>query len=110
MKLAVMLSAAPKKMSIQDFIQARLDGATKIAKEARAKGGAAVLTAIHFEAKLPAYMQMLTKCDKAGIEANVAACEKMLAGKTTMQQFQQLTGKQEAWGEVLHYLEHPIAL
>ena len=45
----------PEDLSFEDFSKKRLEGATKIAKDAKEKGGASLLTYHHFVVKLPYY-------------------------------------------------------
>jgi hypothetical protein len=49
--------------SINDFIKIRSKGAEKIAKQAKEKGGASILTAIHFKAKEIPYDHCLENSD-----------------------------------------------
>ena len=101
-------------MTVVAFIKARRDGAAKIADEARAKGGVSILTAVHFEAKLPSYDAMERLTDnpakmKQRIRRLESATMAALAAHTSMSQFQKYTGKLEAFGEVVHFLENPEA-
>lgn len=112
MKLSSRLEIlAVKHMTVQEFIEARADGAAKIAKETRAKGGVATLTAIHFEAKASAYKLALLSSRSSDAIAALKKLESVVAsGISTapdMTTFQQLTGKQEVYGEVICFLEHP---
>lgn len=100
-------------MTIQEFITERAKGAAKIAADAKAKGGLSLLTAIHFEAKAPSYAAAMALVSEDSPPANILSHLKRLeriAATTVMSAssmlvFQQQTGKQEAYGEVICFLE-----
>ena len=97
---------AKQPLEPKEFINKRKKGALDIQKKAEAKGGAALLTAVHFAAKQVPYEYCLKICEKEN------ACEliKQKASKVaddlkdwtnlTQQRFQHLMGMIEAYGEV----------
>ena len=100
-------------MTIQEFITQRAEGAAKIASEAKAKGGLSTLTQLHFEAKAPSYKaaMVLVSADKplAAIISDLKRLEQIATNTAvtaaSMVVFQQQTGKQEAYGECIQFLE-----
>ena len=102
-------------LTIQEFITQRAEGAAKIASEAKAKGGLALLTAQHFEAKASSYKAaMVMVCSVTGPISGIIDGLKHLENIATttavtassMLVFQQQTGKQEVYGEVIAFLEY----
>lgn len=91
------------------FCEEREKGASKIAKDAAAKGGYAKLTAWHFEAKHPEY----ELCQKAIDQKKSASYFKdqmvkylnEARGTSDQKRFQVAMGKAEVWGEVYHKLQ-----
>lgn len=92
----------------EEFAGTRLQGAEKIAKNAKQKGGAAMLTYHHFNVKLPHYK----KAEQGKFDADAAKKQlKQLTqqlndavdGKVEMQQieFQRNVGLIEVLGELL---------
>ena len=105
-------------MTFQEFVIERRAGAAKIAEECRAKGGLALLTAVHFEAKDQAYRVVLTVADKPTATAAVikqlrtlddaaAMSLNTIAKEPPLETFLTLTGKQEVYGECLAFLFDP---
>ena len=100
-------------MTIQEFITQRAEGAAKIASEAKAKGGLAKLTQLHFEAKASSYKaaMVLVSANKpiAQIIQDLKRLEQIATNTavtaSSMLVFQQQTGKQEVYGECLMFLE-----
>lgn len=87
----------------EDFIKTRKAGAAKIAKTSTAKGGYAVLTAIHFEAKEVPYQECIDHIDDIDfIEGKADKCWDKLKNWKDMSQreFQHVMGQLEAYGEV----------
>lgn len=86
------------------FCEDRKKGATKIANEAKAKGGIAELTYWHFTAKIPEY----DACIKAIKENKPTSYFQQqetrlihqLSGIRNQRKFQEIMGKVEVWGEV----------
>ena len=90
-----------------DFVNNRMNGATKITQNAKEKGGDALLTYHHFVVKLPYYEKA-----KSGefnlIEAKIELKQLLnelciLSGEIKMEQtyFQKLVGKIEVLGELI---------
>jgi hypothetical protein len=86
------------------FCEDRKKGASKIADQARAKGGASQLTAWHFAAKLPEYDACI-----AAIRTNKPASYfheqelkfiREVPSARNQRRFQEIMGKAEVWGEV----------
>lgn len=97
-----------QNLNFEDFAQARLEGATKIADAAKAKGGSALLTYQHFVVKLPYYKKAASgKFDSKALQVELGSLVKDLArgtsGKIKLEQieFQRLVGKIEVIGELL---------
>ena len=90
----------------EEFINKRKKGAGDIRKKAEAKGGAALLTAVHFAAKEKPYSYALSVCEKEDvlklIKAKADSIMKDLKDWTNLsqQKFQHLMGELEAYGEV----------
>jgi hypothetical protein len=92
----------------EEFAGARLQGAEKIVKNAKQKGGAAMLTYHHFNVKLPHYKKAEQgKFDAAAAKKQLKQLTKQLNdavdGKVEMQQieFQKNVGLIEVLGELL---------
>jgi len=93
--------------SFIEFSGKRLKGATKIANDAKKKGGPAILTYQHFSVKLPYYKK--AEEGKFDIEKSKTEYEKLIkqlsrAGediKMTQTEFQKLVGKIECIGELI---------
>ena len=100
--------AKTQDTTFEEFAQARLEGATKIAEAAKAKGGSALLTYQHFVVKLPYYKKAASsKFDEMSLVSELDSLVKDLAGGTSgkikLEQiaFQRLVGKIEVVGELL---------
>jgi len=99
-----------KKLSTEEsdveFFITRQKGAKKIAKAAKEKGGASILTMWHFEAKDTPYSKVI-KAVKDGesidfYEENFEKLMKQLDIKDMSQKgFQALIGEIEVWGEAI---------
>jgi len=92
-----------------EFFMKRKHGAEKIAVEARSKGGPAMLTAWHFQAKQRPYEDVIAAIrsnrPKSFYESKCSALHNQIrCGKLTQQQFQKLMGEYEVWGEALAQL------
>jgi hypothetical protein len=90
---------------LAEFIEKRLQGALKIKQAAEAKGGAAMLTAIHFKAKEIPYehsIEATKNKDFNLIEKKANECLDKLKSwnKMTQNEFQDIMGQLEAYGEV----------
>jgi hypothetical protein len=105
------IKATTQPVSPSVFVQQRRAGAAKIAKEAKAKGGLATLTAIHFSAKLAIYDFIASAIDQPNLIETLKSMEASLAKKIAaapdMTSFQEMTGRLEVYGEVILFLEHP---
>ena len=87
------------------FAKKRLEGATKITKDAKEKGGVAILTYHHFVVKLPHYKNAAEgrfNLEKAREEFN-GYMEEICGGKVQFDQigFQRLVGLIEVLGELI---------
>lgn len=88
-----------------EFSKKRLEGATKIAIDAKAKGGVAILTYHHFVVKLPVYKNAVE--GKFSIDEGKSKLQKLMeefcGGQTQMDQigFQRLVGLIEVYGELV---------
>jgi hypothetical protein len=97
---------AKQPLEPKEFITKRKKGAADIQKKAEAKGGSALLTAVHFAAKEKPYEYALKVCEKENAEALIKdkASDVMKELKDwsnlTQQRFQHLMGMLEAYGEV----------
>jgi hypothetical protein len=95
------------KESFTEFAGSRLQGATKIADNAKEKGGPSMLTYHHFVVKLPYYKEAQEgKFDmkKAEEEYKELLNDLSKAGKDVdlgMTEFQKLVGKLEVLGELI---------
>lgn len=94
--------------TFEEFAQVRHDGAAKIAKAAKEKGGAAMLTYHHFIVKLPYYKKASSgKFDPKKFSADLSLqMEKLnsgMSGDAAMKQieFQRVMGIIEVLGELL---------
>ena len=93
-------------LSPEEFIQKRMKGAADIKAKAEAKGGAALLTAVHFAAKQKPYEYGLKVCKKAEAadlikeKANETLKELQDWSNLTQQRFQHLMGVLEVYGEM----------
>jgi len=105
-KLLAILKEA--KDTIQSFSNTRMEGAKKIADEAKEKSGLALLTWHHFKVKLPYYKK--AAAGKFNVEKSKEEYGELLeklytSTKSEMKisqiQFQELVGKIEVLGELL---------
>ena len=86
----------------EEFAEIRHDGAEKIAKTAKEKGGFAMLTYNHFIVKLPYY----EKANKGNFDLEEAKKEfekihKSISLSMTQMEFQKQVGKLEVLGELI---------
>ena len=89
----------------EEFAKKRLEGATKITKDAKEKGGFAILTYHHFVVKLKHYKKAAEggfNLEQAKQELN-GYMEELCGGKVQMNQigFQRLVGLIEVLGELI---------
>jgi len=86
----------------EEFAEVRHDGAEKIAKTAKEKGGFAMLTYNHFIVKLPYYAK--ANKGKFDIEESKKEFEKVLKSISldmTQTEFQREVGRLEVLGELI---------
>jgi hypothetical protein len=97
---------AKQPVESEEFINKRKKGADDIRKKSEAKGGLALLSAVHFAAKEKPYSYALSVCEKEDalklIKAKADSIMKDLKDWTNLsqQKFQHLMGELEAYGEV----------
>ena len=104
----IKLKSILKEEAPNDFVQfatKRLEGATKIAKDAKAKGGVAILTYHHFVVKLPVYKNAVEgKFDINNAKEKLQKyTDEFCSGQVQMDQigFQRLVGLIEVYGELV---------
>jgi len=98
---------------IAGFIDKRAAGAKKIQKQAQAKGGPSLLTAVHFKAKEVPYNYCAAHCGELDKITNKAdeAFEKIKNWKElTQREFQHYMGVLEAYGEIVIRIKKPNSL
>ncbi len=95
------------KESFTEFSEKRLKGATKIADNAKEKGGPSMLTYHHFVVKLPYYKKAsegkfdIEKAQKEFDQLMKELCKLNSNVNITQTDFQKLVGKIEVLGELL---------
>jgi hypothetical protein len=91
------------------FCEDRKKGAQKIASEAASRGGAARLTAWHFNSKLPEYDECIKaiKDDKSPefFKNKMRNYIKAATNTTNQKTFQELLGKAEVFGEIYYEIK-----
>ena len=92
-----------------EFISQRRSSSEGIAASAEEKGGASMLTAWHFNAKLPEYDECLAALEEGETPSFFAEryrslLDRLQAGGMDAQDFQETSGKLEVWGEVTLHL------
>jgi hypothetical protein len=97
-----------KSESFETFADNRLSGASKIADNAKEKGGDAMLTYHHFNVKLPIYQKSAKGkfSPEQGIETLNSLIDELNQSvgksvKISQVEFQKLVGLIEVWGELL---------
>jgi hypothetical protein len=97
-----------KSESFETFADNRLSGASKIADNAKEKGGDAMLTYHHFNVKLPIYQKSAR--GKFSPEQGIKTLNSLIdelnqsvgkSVKISQVEFQKLVGLIEVWGELL---------
>ena len=102
-------SSDDETMSFEQFALKRLEGATKIANDAKEKGGPALLTYNHFVVKLPYYKNAsngnfdIDKSKELLDKKSKEFCEKIYSMGLSEIEFQKLVGEIEVLGELLLY-------
>jgi hypothetical protein len=101
-------STSGEPQTLPEFLETRKAGAEKIAKSAKEKGGASLLTAVHFKAKRVPYTQAIKHAKARENDEPLEGCKeradelvKMLKGwhKMSQNDFQKVMGELEAYGE-----------
>jgi hypothetical protein len=88
--------------SFDEFAEKRMGGATKIANNAKEKGGSSMLTYHHFVVKLPYYKEAAEgKFDMDKSKKEFDECVKQLSDNMEQVAFQKLVGKIEVLGELI---------
>lgn len=88
--------------SFDTFAETRMDGADKIAKTAKEKGGPSMLTYHHFKVKLPYYKKASEgKFDMEESKKEFDQCVKQLSDDMGQIEFQKLVGRIEVLGELI---------
>jgi hypothetical protein len=104
-KATISKKADSKSDDFIEFSKKRLKGATKIASDAKEKGGVAILTYHHFVVKLPVYKNAVEgKFDiNEAKEKLQKYADEFCGGQVQMDQigFQRLVGLIEVYGELI---------
>jgi hypothetical protein len=98
---------------LNDFIKIRAKGAQKLEKQTREKGGASILTAIHYKAKEIPYEHCLENSDDLkSIEKKADGVFNKLKNwkNLSQRQFQTLMGELEAYGEIYIKIKKPNSI
>jgi hypothetical protein len=83
------------------FVIKRLNGAEQITKSSKEKGGAALLTYEHYNAKLPIYKAARTKFSTEKAEQEFRKLYSELNLNMEQKEFQRVMGKLEVLGELI---------
>lgn len=101
-------SSGSKSESFEAFAGNRLSGASKIADNAKEKGGDALLTYHHFNVKLPIYQKSAKgkfspEQGRKTLNSLIAELNQSVGKSVKISQveFQKLVGLIEVWGELL---------
>jgi len=101
------INEAKKPETLEEFAKNRLGGASKIAQNAKEKGGDALLTYQHFKVKLPYYKKAAAgKFDLAESKKELTELLKTIDGSTKaielkQMEFQRIVGQIEVLGELI---------
>jgi len=88
--------------SFDEFAQTRMEGAEKIADNAKEKGGLALLTWHHFKVKAPYYKKAAEgKFDKAAAKKEFTETLKKISLDMDQTSFQREVGRLEVLGELI---------
>jgi len=91
-----------KEESFETFAEKRLGGATKIADNAKEKGGPSMLTYHHFVVKLPYYKKASQgKFDLDGVKKEFNETLKKISMDMGQVEFQKEMGRLEVLGELI---------
>jgi len=93
-----------ESMDLSKFLTKRKEGAAKLAKASKEKGGVSILTSLHFKAKDKPYKEALNESHDKPLEhckAKALECLDKLKDldSLTQDEFQKITGELEAYGE-----------
>jgi hypothetical protein len=105
-----------KDKRFEEFLQKRKAGASKLATQAKVKGGVSVLTAIHFQAKAKPYAESLKHADRKDKAVFYKKKTKEIYDKLrdidslSQREFQTLMGELEVWGEVYLKVTKPTSV
>lgn len=88
------------------FFEKRKAGAEKISHQAKEKGGPAILTHWHFDAKNPQYQKVLKAIENKKnkeyfLEKYKKCLKKLNKDNFEQKEFQSLSGELEVWGETI---------
>jgi hypothetical protein len=83
------------------FVLKRLSGAEAIAKSSKAKGGDAMLTYEHYNAKLPIYKAARANFDVEKAKKEFSSLQSKLSYSMEQTDFQKLMGELEVLGELI---------
>lgn len=91
-------------MELSEFLTKRKEGAAKIAKTSKEKGGVSILTSLHFKAKDKPYQEAIKRSDNPPLthckDKALECLEKLKdIDSLTQDEFQKITGELEAYGE-----------
>jgi hypothetical protein len=106
-KFSEFINEAKSTESLVEFAENRLAGASKIAQNAKEKGGDALLTYQHFKVKLPYYKKAAAgkfnlteaKSELSKLLAEIDGSTKAI--KLQQMEFQRIVGKIEVLGELI---------
>jgi hypothetical protein len=97
-----LLDILNESKSFDTFAEKRMGGASKIANNAKEKGGASMLTYHHFIVKLPYYKEASEgKFDMEKSKKEFNECVKQLSNDMEQVAFQKLVGRIEVLGELI---------
>jgi hypothetical protein len=97
-----LLDILNESKSFDTFAEKRMGGASKIANNAKEKGGASMLTYHHFIVKLPYYKEASEgKFDMYKSKKEFNECVKQLSNDMEQVAFQKLVGRIEVLGELI---------
>jgi hypothetical protein len=97
-----LLDILNESKSFDTFAEKRMGGASKIANNAKEKGGPSMLTYHHFIVKLPYYKEASEgKFDMEKAKKEFNECVKQLSNDMEQVAFQKLVGRIEVLGELI---------
>ena len=103
MNLSLILEA--HKAAKTSYFRQRLEGAQKAARDNRTKGGSALLSAYHFEAKLPLYRRIIECLEDGGslrwVREEFNGSLAQVRRAMNQRRFQEVSGRLEVLGEII---------